>query len=545
MERTNTVSRSASEVSNWRCGAATVATGVLLFILAAHSAIVHAQPVSTAEIARMEAKIAATGHPARVIVGLNMPVTPEGVIGTAAAGKQRARIRAAQDTAASQLLKGPRTRLHRKFDSIPHFAAEVDAETLALLRNSPLVSSIQEDIAVRPSLLQSTALVNAPVVWNSGRTGSGWTVAVLDTGVDKNHPFLAGKVVSEACYSSNTTQSSSVCPGGVTDSVNAGSGVNCNTTLSGCTHGTHVAGIVAGSGAGDGSRGVAPAANLIAVQVFSNFPGQGGVMSWTSDQIKGLERVYALRDIYKIAAVNMSLGGGQYTGACDATQGAIKAVIDNLRSAGIATVIASGNDGYRNAISAPACISSAVSVGSVCDAGPDGSACATGVSGVASYSNIAPFISLLAPGSYITSSIPGSGYAAYNGTSMAAPHVAGAWALLKQAQPTISVADGLALLRAGAVSVNDARSGGTVAAMSRINLSSLAGNAYTLTLTKAGAGNGTVLSAPTGVSCGSDCSETYPEGTMVSLNPTPASGSTFAGWSGACSGTGTCTVSMT
>jgi len=64
-------------------------------------------------------------------------------------------------------------------------------------------------------------------------------------------------------------------------------------------------------------------------------------------------------------------------------------------------------------------------------------------------------------------------------------------------------------------------------------------------VSKAGAGNGTVTSNPTGVACGTDCTENYAHGTSVTLTAAPAAGSTFAGWSGACSGTGTCTVSMT
>ncbi len=68
---------------------------------------------------------------------------------------------------------------------------------------------------------------------------------------------------------------------------------------------------------------------------------------------------------------------------------------------------------------------------------------------------------------------------------------------------------------------------------------------YTLTVTKAGAGSGTVTSTPSGINCGGTCSASYSNGTSVTLTATAASGSAFAGWSGACSGTGACTVSMT
>ena len=102
--------------------------------------------------------------------------------------------------------------------------------------------------------------------------------------------------------------------------------------------------------------------------------------------------------------MNLSLGGGKYSANCDSEPE--KPAIDNLRSAGIATVVASGNDGYRDSISAPACISSAVSVGSTTDSDT-----------VSSFANLASILSLLAPGSSINSSVPGGGFAVWSGTS--------------------------------------------------------------------------------------------------------------------------------
>jgi hypothetical protein len=71
-------------------------------------------------------------------------------------------------------------------------------------------------------------------------------------------------------------------------------------------------------------------------------------------------------------------------------------------------------------------------------------------------------------------------------------------------------------------------------------------NAFTLTVTRAGGGTGTVTSNPAGINCGTDCSEAYGSGTAVTLTAMPASGSTFSGWTGGgCSGTGTCTTTIT
>jgi hypothetical protein len=71
------------------------------------------------------------------------------------------------------------------------------------------------------------------------------------------------------------------------------------------------------------------------------------------------------------------------------------------------------------------------------------------------------------------------------------------------------------------------------------------GTTFGLSVTRSGSGTGTVTSNPSGINCGSTCSANYNSGTTVTLSAAPASGSTFAGWSGACTGTGTCTVSMT
>ena len=71
------------------------------------------------------------------------------------------------------------------------------------------------------------------------------------------------------------------------------------------------------------------------------------------------------------------------------------------------------------------------------------------------------------------------------------------------------------------------------------------GGSFTLAVTRSGTGSGTVTSSPSGINCGSNCSASYTSGASVTLTPAAASGSTFAGWSGACTGTGACTVSMT
>jgi subtilisin family serine protease len=409
----------------------------------------------------------------RVLVRLSMPYSPEGLLAAdSLVRNQRRSIQEGQDGVLRRLA-GTGIRLLARYQFIPYLALEADASALAALRDLPEVAAVEEDVAVPPTLASSVPVIGGNSAWTAGFTGSGQVVAVLDTGVDKSHPFFntgGNKVVSEACYSSTSGDATSVCPGGVTESTASGSGVNCS--LADCIHGTHVAGIAAGNDGIGPNIGVAKGANLIAVQVFSRFSSSCApatspcVLSFTSDQIKGLERIYALRSTYNIAAVNMSLGGGRYfdRASCDAANAAEKAAIDNLCSAGIATVIAAGNDGNTDSLSSPGCISSAVSVGAT----TDGDA-------VAYFSNVASFLDLFAPGVSIDSSVPGGGTANLQGTSMAAPHVAGAWAILKQAKPGASVSEVLAALRSTGALVNDTRSGGTVQNIPRINVNAALG----------------------------------------------------------------------
>ena len=113
------------------------------------------------------------------------------------------------------------TALHvKRFQLIPAMALLVDAAALEALLANPNVVDIIEDIPVPPALQDSVPLIGAdPDGSFSGYTGQGQAVAILDTGVDKNHPFLSGKVVSEACYSNPYGDGTSLCPGGVSAST--------------------------------------------------------------------------------------------------------------------------------------------------------------------------------------------------------------------------------------------------------------------------------------------------------------------------------------
>jgi len=395
----------------------------------------------------------------RVIVELNLPSgrhVPEGRLSGLAVAAQRSEIRAAAGRVISNLRFAARDLVHR-FDTVPYVVLELDAAGLAALeRSSGDVIQVMDDPILRLTLADSVPLIQGDQVWAAGYRGGGTTIAIVDSGVDSSHPFLANKVVEEACYSSTVANlSQSVCPNGLPSQIGPGAAQTC--ALEACFHGTHVAGIAAGNGASAqvAFSGVAPDAQLMAVQVFSeitNATSCGGIApclgAFTSNVIAGLERVYARAPALNVVSVNMSLGGGSFTAPCDSEP--YKPIIDNLRSIGIATIVASGNSSSTSAMSTPACISTAISVGSTDKANH-----------VSWFSNVASFLSLFAPGESITSSVPGGGFEAFSGTSMAAPHVAGVWSLLKDAVPGASVGTILNALRQTGLPITDTRFLGT------------------------------------------------------------------------------------
>nr|MCH9671554.1 S8 family serine peptidase [Gammaproteobacteria bacterium] len=331
----------------------------------------------------------------------------------------------------------------KRMRNTPVIALEANSADLQALLDSGDVEAVVEDRLLSPTLNLSTPHIGAGAVHSTGLTGQGQTVVIFDTGIDRTHPNFGSRVVAEACFSSNSGSSSSLCPNGQTSQFGTGAAAPC---ASGCNHGTHVAGIAAGSSAT--YTGVAPGASIIGVQVFSNT--SSGLLAWWSDILRALDWVYDQRNNYNIAAVNMSLGGDKSTTAisCDASSPSMKSSIDQLRSVGIATVVAAGNQGYSDGLNFPGCISSAITVGSTTI--PDA---------MSGFSNAASWMDFVAPGSGIASSIPGGGYQSWNGTSMATPQVAGAFALLKSGFPNATVDELAAAMQVTSTLVADAGNG--------------------------------------------------------------------------------------
>ncbi|MDP6514869.1 MAG: S8 family serine peptidase, partial [SAR202 cluster bacterium] len=367
-----------------------------------------------------------------VMLELNVPFTSEADLkDQKAVYEQRKAIREAGNRVV-KYLDGYRFRVTAELEMIPYIGLSVTKAAYSALELSKDVVRVVEEERYYPHLNNSIPQVQADVAQAvGGVNGTGFAVAILDTGVASGHEFLAGKVVAEACFTDFN------CPNGGSVQFGPGSGAPC--PQGGCDHGTHVAGIAAGFNtswqAGEPRRGVASGADIIAVQIFNFDEISRNIFAMPHNWALALRFVYDLHTQnpeVNVAAVNMSLGIGNNSTACDADP--LRPFVDTLRAAGVATVASSGNSSFTNGMETPACISSVVSVGSV-DQNDN----------VAPSSNSAPFLDLLAPGIDvlgglgINSSVPGGGYGQKSGTSMAAPHVAGAFAILREANPAASV----------------------------------------------------------------------------------------------------------
>jgi hypothetical protein len=247
--------------------------------------------------------------------------------------------------------------------------------------------------------------------------GAGQVIALMDSGVEARHPALgSSKVLSGACFSTATNGGRSFCPNGLgTDTTSSTAGASCaerwsgsrtEAITAGCGHGTAMAAAASMnySVGGVTAKGIAPNAQVLPVQVFNQTTTTTGktISASGGDLLAAIEWVTLQAQQRRqngqspIVAMNMSLGGGSYTTACDSDYvgSLFKTAFTNLRAQGVLPIVATGNGGTKNAISFPACVSNTVSV----------SAAKLGYSDVASYANFNNQTKLLAIGGDIDGS---------------------------------------------------------------------------------------------------------------------------------------------
>jgi major intracellular serine protease len=256
-------------------------------------------------------------------------------------------------------------------------------------------------------------MMQAPDIWEQGEQGEGIVIALLDTGIDQEHPDLKDNIIGGRNFSQD----------GKPDDFSDHNG-----------HGTHCAGIIAGVENGNGVVGVAPKAKLLVCKVLGN-DGSGSYQSI----IKGIKWATAWRGPKgeKVRIISMSLGGSYN----DPRQ--YKAILEAV-SEGILVVCAAGNEGDSDEntyeFGYPALYNETISV-AACDENRQ----------LAGFSNNNLQVDIIGAGVKVLSTYPESQYAVLSGTSMATPHISGALALVikigeKQFKRTLTESEIFALL---------------------------------------------------------------------------------------------------
>lgn len=288
------------------------------------------------------------------------------------------------------------------------------------------VVEVFDNKILTPQLSATNEMIGANIMAEHQYQGAATTIAVLDTGVDLHHPFIADAIVAEACFSTNDDNYYSFCPNEADASEQLGSATHCTSHFD-CGHGTHVAGIIAGrKNIYPNIQGVASEANLFPIQVYSGCRTGNCIGAFTSDLMQALQLVLDKREQLNIVAVNMSLNDKSfYEGYCHSP---LEPLIRELRLRGVAVVISAGNDGLKDKTAFPACTPGAIAV-TATDANHH----------LLPRSNISPIVKVAAPGLGIFSSILNHNFGTMTGTSMAAPQVAAMIAIYQSMLPGTAV----------------------------------------------------------------------------------------------------------
>lgn len=388
----------------------------------------------------LRARAAAEGVTS-VVVALRAPALPRGAQALPA---RRAAIAALRGRVLRTMTPGD-VEVDQVYATVPGFSGRVSAAGLEQLAANPDVLRVDLDQVGGVADDASNTQIRADRVQARGISGTGVTLAVIDTGIGATHPDIADALIHEECFCRagriGTRDRPDCCPGGVAHASGPGS------AISSAAHGPHVAGIALSRGR-IAPTGVAPATALLVVRVLDSL--SAGLVS---DWIAALDWIADERPDVRV--INMSLvTTATYPGDCGqcssgtgcANNMLLADVVGQLRERGTLLFAASGNLGKSNEMSSPACVEPTVAVGAV-NAGDT----------VAAFSNSSDGLDLLAPGVDILSDSLNGGTELMSGTSMASPHAAGTAALLLSARPGLNADQIEAILSTTGVPVRDTR----------------------------------------------------------------------------------------
>jgi len=310
------------------------------------------------------------------------------------------------------------------FSLISGEALKMTAAEIETVSQHEAVDHIWPDLPVQAWLDASVPKLDAPQIWAAGFKGKGIKLAVIDTGIDETHPDFAGRIKAAKSFVDNSPKD--------------GNG-----------HGTHVAGIAAGSGAKSGGKyvGVAPLADLYIAKVL-NATGNGAM----SGVMAGIE--WAVLE-QKAQVINLSLGG---SGSSDGSDALSTMCDEAVQQAGVVICVAAGNEGPNaRTVGSPGAARYVITVGAVDDTDQMASFSSRGptADGRLKPDIVFPGVRITAPQAAGTQLGPVvvDGYISISGTSMATPHAAGVAALLLQANPQLKPEQIKSILLATAVNL--------------------------------------------------------------------------------------------
>ena len=310
----------------------------------------------------------------------------------------------------------------RSFTIANMLTARVPASAISALATDPLVANISVDRLLVAKVVYGTPSLGSASYWNSGFTGAGQTVGVIDTGVDASHPAFGGVANVSGAVFHGTAQTA----GGYCDNPSSVDDLN--------GHGTHVAGIIASRGQAGWTthQGVAKGSRIVNLKAGFRGCDGGGYMFW-SDMAAALQYGWFYTPAYTF---NLSFGS-DYAPADTAEA---QFIDDMIATYGFVLTISTGNSGPANLnVGTPALAWNAIAVGAM----DDRNTTARADDALASYSSRGPTSDgrykpdVTAPGSDILSTRhdwegTNPDFVSFHGTSMAAPAVSGAAALMRQ-----------------------------------------------------------------------------------------------------------------
>jgi subtilisin/minor extracellular protease Epr len=296
----------------------------------------------------------------------------------------------------------PLGKVTHSYKYIPAVAADLSEQAIENMKKNDKIAYIEPDYEVRA--LEETvpwgiARIGAPSIHTNGNKGDGINIAIIDTGINYNHPDLHDNYVAGH------------------DFVN-----NDEDPIDDNGHGTHCAGIIAAIDNDIGVIGVAPEANLYSLKILDS-TGSGSSSNLIAAIDWAIQTRYDQNPSNNIQIISMSLGS-------DNGVTALESACSKAYDSGILLVAAAGNDGNKggsgDSVDYPGAYSSVIAV-----------AATDSMDKRASFSSTGPAVELAAPGVNIYSTYQG-GYASLSGTSMACPHVAGTAALVLAANPSFT-----------------------------------------------------------------------------------------------------------